>query len=354
MTNLFTPLKIKDITLKNRLTISPMCQYSSVDGFANNWHLVHYGSRAVGGAGLIIQEATAVTPEGRITPGDLGIYSDEHIEKLRQITRFIEAHGAIPGIQIAHAGRKGSCSRPWEGGTQLGLNEGGWDTIAPSALTFNTEDRVPQVLDKKGIVDIMDCFAKAAHRAIEAGYKVLEIHSAHGYLIHEFLSPLSNHRKDEYGGSFENRIRLLLGVVKSVQSVWPDKLPLFVRISATDWADGGWDVNEAVKLAPILKNEGVDLIDCSSGGMVPWAKIPFGPGYQVPFSDRIKNETGILTGAVGMITEARQAEEILAKNQADLILIGRESLRNPYFPLYAAMELDEGTEWPLPYLRSKV
>jgi 2,4-dienoyl-CoA reductase-like NADH-dependent reductase (Old Yellow Enzyme family) len=354
MTKLFTPLKIKDITLKNRIAISPMCQYSSVDGFASDWHLVHYGSRAVGGAGLIIQEATAVTPEGRITPGDLGLYSDKHIDKLKQITRFVESHGAVPGIQLAHAGRKGSCSRPWEGGAQLALHEGGWETVAPSALTFNPEDRAPQALDQKGINAIVDNFVKAAQRALETGYKVLEIHAAHGYLIHEFLSPLSNHRIDDYGGSFENRIRLLLSIVKSVQNVWPGVLPLFVRISATDWVDGGWDIDEAVKLASILKFEGVDLIDCSSGGMVPWAKIPFGPGYQVGFSNRIKNETGILTGAVGMITEARQAEEILAKNQADLILIGRELLRNPYFPLFAAKELDEETEWPLQYLRSKI
>jgi 2,4-dienoyl-CoA reductase-like NADH-dependent reductase (Old Yellow Enzyme family) len=354
MTNLFTPLKIKDISLKNRIAISPMCQYSSVDGFANDWHLVHYGSLAVGGSGLIIQEASAVSPEGRITPGDLGIYSDEHIEKLRQITRFIEGHGAVPGIQIAHAGRKGSCRLPWEGGTQLDLQEGGWETIAPSALTFNPEDRAPQVLDQKGIDNIQDSFAKAAHRALDAGYKVLEIHAAHGYLIHEFLSPLTNHRTDKYGGSFENRIRLLLGVVKSVQSVWPGNLPLFVRISATDWVEGAWDIDEAVQLSSILKNEGVDLIDCSSGGTVPWAKIPFGPGYQVAFADRIKNETGIMTGAVGMITEARQAEEIVAKKQADLILIGRESLRNPYFPLNAARELNFDAEWPLQYLRAKV
>jgi 2,4-dienoyl-CoA reductase-like NADH-dependent reductase (Old Yellow Enzyme family) len=354
MTKLFTPLNIKDITLKNRIAISPMCQYSSVDGFASDWHMVHYGSRAVGGAGLIIQEATAVCPEGRITPGDLGLYSDKHIDKLKQITRFVESHGAVPGIQLAHAGRKGSFSRPWEGGAQLALHEGGWGTLAPSALPFNAEDRVPQALDQKGINTIVDNFVKAAQRALETGYKVLEIHAAHGYLIHEFLSPLSNHRIDDYGGSFENRIRLLLSIVKSVQNVWPGVLPLFVRISATDWVDGGWDIDEAVKLASILKFEGVDLIDCSSGGMVPWAKIPFGPGYQVGFSNRIKNETGILTGAVGMITEARQAEEILAKNQADLILIGRELLRNPYFPLFAARELDEETEWPLQYLRSKI
>lgn len=354
MTNLFTPLKIKDITLKNRIAISPMCQYSSVDGFANDWHLVHYGSRAVGGAGLIIQEATAVAPEGRITPGDLGLYSDGHIEKLSQIVRFVEAHGAVPGIQIAHSGRKGSCSRPWQGGAQLALHEGGWETVAPSALTFNPEDRPPRILDQEGINRVTGQFASAARRALEAGYKVLEIHSAHGYLNHEFLSPISNQRTDEYGGGFENRIRFLLGVVKAVRNVWPENLPLFVRISATDWVEGGWDIDEAVQLSAILKSEGVDLIDCSSGGMVPWAKIPFRPGYQVPFSDRIRNETGILTGAVGLITSAAQAQEILSGKQADLILLGRESLRNPYFPLYAAKELNEDTEWPLQYLRAKL
>lgn len=354
MTKLFSPLKIKDITLKNRFAISPMCQYSSVDGFANDWHLSHYGSRATGGAGLIIQEATAVVPEGRITSGDLGLYSDAQIEKLRQITAFIESQGAVPGIQIAHSGRKGSCSKPWEGGAQLSISEGGWDTVAPSALTFNPEDRPPKILDKQGIIQLTESFKEAARRVLEAGFKVLEIHSAHGYLSHEFLSPLSNQRTDEYGGSFGNRIRFLLGIVKAVQMVWPQNLPLFVRISATDWVDGGWDIDETVQLSAILKSEGVDLIDCSSGGMVPWAKIPFGPGYQVPFSDRIRNETGILTGAVGMITGAMQAEEILAKDQADLILIGRESLRNPYFPLFAAKDLQVDTDWPLQYLRSKM
>lgn len=266
MTKLFSPLKIKDITFRNRIAISPMCQYSSVDGFANDWHLSHYGSRATGGAGLIIQEATAVVPEGRITPGDLGLYYDAHIDKLKQITAFIESQGAVPGIQLAHSGRKGSCSKPWEGGAQLSLQEGGWETVAPSVLSFNPEDRLPKILDKEGIIQVTDCFKSAAQRALEARFKVLEIHAAHGYLNHEFLSPVSNHRTDEYGGSFENRIRFLLGIVKAVQNVWPQNLPLFVRISATDWVEGGWDIDEAAQLSGILKSEGVDLIDCSSGG----------------------------------------------------------------------------------------
>jgi 2,4-dienoyl-CoA reductase-like NADH-dependent reductase (Old Yellow Enzyme family) len=330
-----------------------MCQYSAVDGFANDWHLVHYGSRAVGGAALIIQEATGVSQEARISPGDLGIYEEEHIDKLRQITSFIHQHGAIAGIQLAHAGRKAGCAKPWDGGKQLKVNEGGWKTVSASTLAFNPEDDAPQALDINGINKVINDFKVAVQRSLQAGYKLIEIHAAHGYLIHQFLSPLSNNRTDNYGGSFENRIRLLLEIVKAIQTEWPQNLPLFVRISATDWAEGGWDIDEAVKLSSILKQNGVDLIDCSSGGLVPHQKIALGPGYQVPFAERIKKESGILTGAVGLITEAQQAEDILSKDQADLIIIARASLRDPYFALNAAKILGDDIEWPLQYTRAK-
>ena len=353
MSKLLSPLKIKDLTFRNRVAISPMCMYSAVDGFANDWHLVHLGSRAVGGAALIIQEATAVSPEGRISPGDLGIYNDAHIEMLSRVNRFIHEHKAVAGIQLAHAGRKAGCAKPWEGGKQLKIHEGGWLTVAPSALPFNPGDTIPAELDEEGIAKVISDFRSAAVRALKAGFTLVEIHAAHGYLLHEFLSPLSNHRTDKYGGSFENRTRLLLEVVKEVQTVWPQNLPLFVRISATDWADGGWNADEAVQLAAILKNTGVDLIDCSSGGLVPHQKIPLGPGYQVPFAERLKKETGILTGSVGLITEAQQAEDILQKGQADMILIARESLRDPYFALNAAKILGDDLEWPQQYLRAK-
>jgi 2,4-dienoyl-CoA reductase-like NADH-dependent reductase (Old Yellow Enzyme family) len=354
MSKLFSPLTIKDITFRNRIAISPMCQYSAVDGFANDWHLVHYGSRAVGGAALIIQEATAVSPEGRISPGDLGLYKEEHIEMLQKITSFIHQHGAIAGIQLAHAGRKAGCAKPWDGGKQLKENEGGWTTVSASAIAFNPEDDASRELDSDGINKVINDFKTAARQALQAGYKLIEIHAAHGYLIHQFLSPLSNHRTDTYGGSFENRIRLLLEIVKAIQTEWPQNLPLFVRISATDWAEGGWNADEAVKLSAILKQNGVDLIDCSSGGMVPYQKIPLGPGYQVAFAERIKAETGILTSAVGLITEAHQAEDILVKGQADLILIARASLRDPYFALNAAKILGDDIEWPLQYKRAKL
>jgi len=353
MSILLSPLKIKDITLRNRIAISPMCQYSATDGFANDWHLVHLGSRAVGGASLIIQEATAVSPEGRISPGDLGLYNEAHIEKLQQITSFIHQHGAVAGIQLAHAGRKAGCARAWEGGKQLQAADGGWTTVAPSAIAFNPEENVPQALDQDGINKVIADFKTSAQRSLKAGFKLVEIHAAHGYLIHQFLSPLSNWRTDAYGGSFENRTRLLLEIINAVHTVWPKNLPLFVRISATDWADGGWNADEAVKLSSILKECDVDLIDCSSGGMVPYQKIPLAPGYQVEFAERIKNETGILTGTVGLITEAQQAEDILQKGQADLILIARASLRDPHFPLNAAKLLEDNIEWPLQYLRAK-
>jgi 2,4-dienoyl-CoA reductase-like NADH-dependent reductase (Old Yellow Enzyme family) len=354
MSKLFSPITIKNITLKNRIAISPMCQYTAVDGFANDWHLVHYGSRAVGGASLIIQEATAVSQEGRISPGDLGLYKEEHIEKLQNITDFIHQQGAIAGIQLAHAGRKAGCAVAWKGGRQLNLNEGGWTTVAPSAIAFNPDDIAPQALDKEGISKVIADFKTAAERALLSGYKLIEIHAAHGYLIHQFLSPLSNHRTDNYGGSFENRVRLLLEIVRAIRTVWPHYLLLFVRISATDWVEDGWNEDEAVRLTTLLKMEDVDLIDCSSGGLVPYAKIPLGPGYQVKFAERIKREAKLLTGAVGMITEANQAEDILANNQSDLIIIGRASLRNPNFALHAAQLLGDDIEWPLQYLRAKL
>jgi len=354
MSKLFSPLTIKGIAFRNRIAISPMCQYSATDGYASDWHLVHYGSRAVGGAGLIIQEATAVSPEGRITPSDLGIYMDTHLEKLKSITNFIHRHGAVAGIQLAHAGRKAGCAEPWNGGKQLPENERGWTTVSSSLLPFNSEDNAPISLNIEGIQKVIADFKNAAKRALDAGYRVVEIHAAHGYLIHQFLSPLVNQRTDNYGGIFENRIRLLLEIVKAVQTVWPENLPLFVRISATDWVEGGWNLVEAVHLSAILKAEGVDLIDCSSGGTVPSAIVPFAPGYQVPFAEQIKKETGILTGAVGLITDAHQAEDILKDEKADLILIARASLRDPHWALNAAKSLGDNVEWPLQYLRAKL
>jgi 2,4-dienoyl-CoA reductase-like NADH-dependent reductase (Old Yellow Enzyme family) len=353
MSLLFTSLKIKDITFKNRIAISPMCMYSASDGYASDFHLAHLGARAIGGAGLIIQEATGVSPEGRITPGDLGLWDDAHIPKLKEIVKLIESFGSVPGIQIAHAGRKASCARPWDGGHQLKPEVGGWQTFSSSNLPFNEGEQAPVALDQAGIRQVVAHFGQAARRAKEAGYQVLEIHAAHGYLIHQFLSPLSNNRTDEYGGSFENRTRLILEIVDEIKAHWPDHLPLFTRLSATDYIEDGWDVNQTVKLAAILKNKGVDLLDSSSGGMVPYAKIPFGPGYQVQFAERIRKEAGILTGAVGMITEPQQAEDIIANGQADLVLIGRQSLRNPNFPLHAAKALGVDIAWPNQYLRAK-
>ncbi len=353
MSKLFSQLRIKNITLKNRIAMSPMCMYSSTDGFASNYHLVHYGARALGGAGLIIQEATAVLPEGRITPGDMGIWDDHHIEKLRTITRFISSHGAVPGIQIAHAGRKASCDKSWLGGKQLDPAFGGWQTVAPSAIAFNAGERPPEALDKPGIDKVVESFGQAARRALEAGYKVVEIHAAHGYLVHQFLSPLANQRTDQYGGSFENRTRLMLEIISAVRSEWPENLPLFVRLSATDYVEGGWDPDQTVKLASILKIKGTDLIDTSSGGMVPYAKIPFGPGYQVAFAERVRKEAGIMTGAVGLISTGQQGEEILAQDRADLVLIGRQMLRDPHFALNAAKELGDDVAWPDQYHRAK-
>ncbi|WP_316798995.1 NADH:flavin oxidoreductase/NADH oxidase [Pedobacter frigidisoli] len=353
MSKLFSPFKIKDVTLKNRIVISPMCQYSAVDGFANDWHLVHLGSRAVGGAALIIQEATAVLPNGRITHADLGIWKDEHVDKYKQIVSFIHENGAIAGIQLAHAGRKASCDLPWNGGEQLTEGENSWETIGPSPIAFKSGQKPPHELSISEIQDVVFAFRAAAKRAVDAGYKVVEIHAAHGYLLHEFFSPLSNTRTDIYGGSFENRIRLVIDVVEAVQSVWPENLPLFVRISATDWTENGWNENDSLQLAAVLKDKGVDLIDTSSGGNVADAFIPAGPNYQVPFADKIRNEVGIYTGAVGIIVEAQQAEDILQQDKADLIFIARESLRDAYFPTHAAQILGDDTEWPNQYVRAK-
>ncbi|KOP37196.1 NADH:flavin oxidoreductase/NADH oxidase [Flavobacterium sp. WLB] len=352
---LFSPLTLKNITLKNRIVISPMCQYSAVDGFANDWHLVHLGSRASGGAGLIIQEATAVSPEARISPADLGIWKDEHIEKLKQINEFIVSQNAVPGIQLAHAGRKASVSSPWEGNKKLDFAQGGWQTVSASAIPYHDgEPFLPEALDQNGIQKVISDFKNATKRVVKAGYKVLEIHAAHGYLLHQFLSPLTNVRTDEYGGSFENRIRFTLKIVEAVQTEWPSDLPLIVRISATDWAENGWNPEESVQLSKILKEKGVDLIDVSSGGLVSHQKIAIGPGYQVSFAEKVKKEANILTGAVGLITEAKQAEEILKNNQADLILFARESLRNPNLPLDFAKELDSDIQWPKQYERAKI
>ena len=352
--HLFSPLSIKSITLKNRIAISPMCQYSAVDGFANDWHLVHLGSRATGGAGLIIQEATSVSPEGRISPEDLGLWKDEQIEKLKQINAFIVSQNSVPGIQLAHAGRKASAASPWNGGRKLDDLQGGWDTVAPSPVAYHHTESAPLELHEAGIKKVISDFKSATKRAVQAGFQVLEIHAAHGYLLHQFLSPLSNLRTDEYGGSFENRIRLMLDVVAAVQSEWPNSLPLFIRISATDWAEGGWNIKESIQLSKILKGKGVDLVDVSSGGAVSHQQIPLEPNYQVPFAESIKQETGIMTGAVGLITDASQAEEIITSGKADLVLFGRESLRNPYLGLTFADDLRADVNWPKQYLRSKI
>ncbi|MDO1446705.1 NADPH dehydrogenase NamA [Rhodocytophaga aerolata] len=353
MPTLFSPLTIRSIQLKNRIVVSPMCQYSSQDGFSTDWHLVHLGSRAVGGAGLIIFEATGVSSEGRISPDDLGIWKDEHIEGLKRITSFIASQGSIAGIQLAHAGRKASTYSPWKGHTGISLEQGGWQTVAPSAIPFSENYPQPIALTDEGIQKVITDFKAAAVRALEAGFQVVEIHAAHGYLLHEFYSPLSNQRTDAYGGSFENRIRLLLEVIVGVQEVWPETYPLFVRISATDWTEGGWTSDDSVALAAILKTKGVDLIDCSTGGNVPRAKIPVGPGYQVEFAEQIKRETGILTGAVGMITTPEQAQGIIETEQADVVLLAREFLRDAYFPLTAAQELGYDVPWPIQYQRAK-
>jgi len=353
MPHLFDSFTIRDLEFSNRVFVSPMCEYSSVDGYANDWHLVHLGSRAVGGAGLVLTEATAVLPEGRISPQDLGLWKDEHVDFLKRIVSFIHEQGSAAGMQLAHAGRKASTRRPWEGDGVVPETEGGWQNVmAPSAIRFADNYPTPQALTVDGIQQVVRAFAAAARRACDAGFRVIEIHAAHGYLIHEFLSPLSNHRDDTYGGPFENRTRLVREIVTAVRSSWPKGAPLFVRISASDWVEGGWDLEQSIELAHSLKQLGVDLIDCSSGGTVPHAKIPAGPGYQTPFAQRIRHEAEILTGAVGMITSGVQAEQIIGTGQADAIVIAREFLRDPYWPLRAAKELGQSISWPVQYLRA--
>jgi len=354
MSLLLEPYTLRQLTLINRIAVSPMCQYSAVDGLANDWHLVHLGSRAVGGAGLIFTEATAVTPDGRITAQDLGLWKDEHIEPLQRITRFIRAQGAVAGIQLAHAGRKASTHRPWLGKHgSVKVDEGGWVPVGPSPIAFDPNHTAPKQLDTEQIQGIIQAFVDAAKRALEAGFSVVEVHAAHGYLLHQFLSPLSNQRLDEYGGSFENRIRLVLKVTEAVREVWPQELPVFVRVSATDWVEDGWNPDETVELARRLKALGVDLIDVSSGGTAASAEIPVGPGYQTRFAERVRKEAAIATGTVGMITEPAQAEHILRTGQADLILLARELLRDPYWPLHADDDLGgKKATWPAQYQRA--
>lgn len=349
---LFSSFQLRSVVFPNRIGVSPMCEYSSEDGFANDWHMVHLGARAQGGAGLVMTEASAVTPEGRISINDLGFWKDEHIDKLAQIVRFIHSQGSVAGVQLAHAGRKASMTAPFGGERLLTPEEGRWQPVAPSAIAFSDRYAVPKALDDAEIAGIVAAFAAATKRALVAGFDVVEIHGAHGYLLHEFLSPLTNQRSDQYGGSFENRIRLPLEVADAVRAAWPDHLPLFMRISATDWAEGGWIADESVELARHLAKHGVDLIDVSSGGLVPNAKVSIGPGYQVPFAERIRKEAGITTAAVGLITDPLQANGIVASGQADIVLLAREMLRNPYFPLHAASVLGEPMTWPKQYLRA--
>lgn len=350
---LFSQFKIRDTVFRNRIFVSPMCMYSCVDGFANDWHMVHLGSRATGGAALVMAEATAVSPIGRISPGDLGIWSDAQADALKPICKFIKSQSAVPAIQLAHAGRKAGTDIPWGGGAPLTQKNGGWSIVAPSAIAFAEGYQTPAELNKIELFEIAEQFLSAAQRSLAAGFEVIEIHMAHGYLLNEFLSPLANQRKDEYGGSLENRMRYPLQVAKSLRDFWPAQKPVFVRISATDWAQGGWDIEQSLVFCSELKKNGIDLIDCSSGGMVPYAKVPISPGYQVPFADVIRKKVGILTGAVGLITEAMQAENILQQDQADAVFLARELLRDPYWPLHAAQKLNEPVEWPVQYLRAR-
>lgn len=353
MAHLFEPLRIREVTFRNRIAVSPMCQYSSTDGFANDWHKIHLASRAVGGAGLVITEAAAVEPRGRITPQDLGIWSDEHIENLATTVGLIHNFGAVAGIQLAHAGRKASTAKPSKGGKVLDESQEGWrPLVSSSAIAFSKDSPVPEALTIEGIKQLTDAFVQAAKRSLQAGFKVVEIHAAHGYLIHQFLSPLSNQRQDGYGGSFENRTRLLREVVEGVREIWPESYPLFVRISATDWVDKGWDIEQSIALSDKLKSLGVDLIDSSSGGIIPGINIPVKPGYQTQFAERIRREANIPTGAVGLITSPEQADQIIRTNSADLVLLGRELLRNPYWPHLAAKQLGHEKLWPIQYDRA--
>lgn len=351
MSKLFSSLKIKDITLRNRIVMSPMCQYSATDGIPNEWHLVHYGSRAVGGCGAIIVEATAVVPEGRITYKDLGIWNDSQVKAFQKLVSFIEKEGAVPGIQLAHAGRKASFDVPWKPQKQLTEAPNGWQTVSASSIPFDVDDITPKSLSKEDLGKLVSDFKNASKRAIEAGFKILEIHGAHGYLIHQFLSPISNQRNDEYGGSFENRIRLLIEIVESIVPTLDANHSLWVRISATDWVEGGWNADESAKLAAILKDKGVDLIDVSTGGNVPRAKIPIAPNYQVPFAERIKKESNIQVGAVGLITEAEQANQLLEDGKCDVVLMGRKLLRDPYFPIKASIALNDKIDYQDQYKR---
>ncbi len=352
MSHLFSEFRLRDVTFANRIGVSPMCQYSSDDGFANDWHFAHLAARAVGGAGVVFTEAAAVMPEGRISPEDLGVWSDKHFEPLERIARFIKAQGAVPGVQLAHAGRKGSVYRPWSGQGSVPESEGGWRTVGPSPVSFGKGYATPEELRVERILALQQAFAIAAKRAYSAGFRTIEVHAAHGYLVHQFLSPLSNRRADAYGGSFDNRTRFLRDCVAAVRSALPDSCPLFVRISATDWTDGGWDLEQSIELSRRLKDLGVDAIDCSSGGNVENAKIPVGPGYQLPFSESVRREAGIATAAVGMITDPAQADQIVRNGEADIVLLARELLRDPYWPLRAARELGQPMSWPAQYLRA--
>lgn len=355
MPGLFDPFTLRGVTLRNRVGISPMCMYSAEDGLVNEWHLVHLGARAVGGAGLILAEATAVEARGRITPGDAGLWRDEQVEPFARITRFLKANGAVPGVQIAHAGRKAGAARPWDGGRQLTDGEGGWPVVAPSPMAFGGDLwREPQSLSREEIGVVRQAFVAAAGRALAAGFEWLELHAAHGYLIHSFLSPLSNRRSDDYGGCYANRVRFLVETARAVRTVWPDHLPLGVRISATEWVEGGWTLDDSVALARLLREEGVDLIDCSSGGNTTGvARSVLRPGYQVPLAERIRRETGMATAAVGLITEAELADSIVAEGRADVVLLGRAVLRDPFWPLHAARQLKrEGFPFPRQYLRA--
>jgi 2,4-dienoyl-CoA reductase-like NADH-dependent reductase (Old Yellow Enzyme family) len=351
--SLHEPFKLRGVTMRNRIGVSPMCEYSSVDGFANDWHVVHLGSRAVGGAGLVLTEATAVTADGRISPYDLGLYRDEHVEVLSRIAHFISSQGAVPGMQLSHAGRKASTDAPWKGGKPLAPSDGGWSPIwAPSEIPFGDRSQTPRALDRDGIREVIHAFRDAAVRAREAGMQVIELHGAHGYLLHEFLSPLTNRRTDEYGGSFENRVRLFIEITEAVRRVWPDSLPLMARFSGTDWVEGGWDLEQSVELARLLAPLGVDLIDCSSGGIMPGVAIPIGPGYQVQIAERIRRDARIATAAVGLITDAEQADAIVRSGQADMVFLARQLLRDPYWPLHSAKALGARATWPVQYQRA--